>query len=101
VQLIQILLPLTDNDGVPFPDTVLRGIQSELAQRFGGVTAFSRAPALGIWNQGGTPQRDDIIVVEVMAESLDPAWWRQFRLRLQHLLRQELVVIRAQMLEML
>ena len=96
MQLIQILLPLADNDGIAFPDSVFRDIQSELAARFGGVTAFSRAPAKGIWSREGERQHDDIIVVEVMAETLDQGWWRQFRLRLQQMLRQELIIVRAQ-----
>ena len=46
-------------------------------------------------------QQDDIIVVEVMAKTLDRDWWRHYRLRLQHLLHQDLIVIRAQAFDML
>jgi hypothetical protein len=101
MQLIQILLPLADNDGAPFPETLLRGLQEELAARFGGLTAFSRAPARGIWNRDGEKQRDDIVIVEVMADALDHAWWREFRRRWENNLRQEVLVIRAQAFEQL
>jgi hypothetical protein len=101
MQLIQILLPLADNDGVPFPEALLRSLQEELTSRFGGLTAFSRAPAKGIWRQGGEKQQDDIVIVEVMAEALDHAWWREFRRRWEDSLRQDLLVVRAQSIERL
>jgi hypothetical protein len=101
MQLIQILLPLADNDGMPFPETLLRTLQGELMARFGGLTAFSRAPAKGIWRQGGEKQQDDIVIVEVMADTLDHGWWRDFRRRWEKILRQELLVIRAQDMEQL
>jgi hypothetical protein len=94
--LIQILLPLADNDGVSFPETLLRQLQAELAARFGGLTAYSRAPAKGVWTHDGQRLADDIIVVDVMADRLDEEWWRAFRRRLEELLRQEKIVVRAQ-----
>jgi hypothetical protein len=96
MHLIQILLPLADNAGHPFPRDVLQAIQTELSQRFGGLTAYSRAPAKGVWTQSGGQQEDDIIIVEVMAETLDERWWRDFRRRLEERLGQEELVIRAQ-----
>lgn len=94
--LVQILLPVADNAGIPFPDDVLHDIQAELTDKFGGVTAYSRAPAKGVWRHRGKQQTDDIAVVEVMTVSLDVDWWRRLRKRLETLLRQETVVIRAQ-----
>jgi hypothetical protein len=97
--LIQILLPLADNEGVPFPQALLRQVQAELAGRFGGLTAYGRAPAKGVWTHDGQRQADDIIVVEVMADRLDEEWWRAFRRRLEGLLRQEKIVVRAQQIQ--
>ena len=94
--LVQILLPLADNAGKPFPEKTLREIQSELVERFGGLTAHTRAPAKGVWTGGGGELKDDIVIVEVMTDTLDELWWRKFRKRLEDLLRQEKVVIRAQ-----
>jgi hypothetical protein len=93
--LIQILLPLTDNQGRPFEGHVLTDLQRELARRFGGFTAFTRAPAEGVWAHDGRKTRDDIVVVEIMAETLDEDWWRQLRSRLENDLRQERIVIRS------
>lgn len=99
--LVQILLPLADNDGKPFPDETLRAIETELSSRFGGLTAFTRAPAKGVWTQGQNKAEDDIVVVEVMVDNVDAAWWTAFRQRLERELRQDSVIIRAQDIRLL
>ena len=47
--LIEILLPLTGNDGKPFPQARFAEVGGEVVERFGGLTAFTRAPAEGVW----------------------------------------------------
>ena|SRR5438105_4903277 len=99
--LVQILLPLTDNDGRPFVETTLRNIQKELCDRFGGVTAYNRTPAEGIWQSEKGTQKDHIVIVEVMAEELEHAWWRGFKSRVETALAQDELVVRAQAIETL
>ena len=41
--LIQILLPLVDNEGQLFPHSNYRRVRSEMTERFGGLTAFTPA----------------------------------------------------------
>jgi hypothetical protein len=101
MHVIQILLPLSDNKAKPFPDATLQDIHKELMERFGGLTAFTRAPAEGIWAHDGKQARDDIVVVEVMAESLDRDWWGDFRRRVEQKLRQDRLIVRAQPSELL
>ena len=77
-------------------------MRSELTERFGGLTAYSRAPAQGLWAEDGEPpRRDDIVVYEVMAESLDRSWWRSFRSLLEERFAQDELVIRSQQVERL
>jgi hypothetical protein len=95
MHLVQVLLPLADNQGHPFADGLLREVREELVTRFGGVTAYGRAPAQGVWAHKGTRQKDDIAVVEVMVETLDVNWWAGFRSRLEYRLSQEELVVRA------
>lgn len=95
MHLVQILLPLTRNDGSPIPQALHREIREELIRRFGGLTAYVQAPAQGVWAHGGTRQTDQIAVIEVMAAELDEPWWRAFRRRLERLLEQEALVVRA------
>jgi hypothetical protein len=94
--LVQILLPVYDNEGHPFELVDYALLRSELADRFGGVTAYTRAPARGVWKDDtGETTRDDIVIFEVMIEELDRAWWNAFRKDLERRFRQESVIVRA------
>lgn len=100
--LVQVLLPLFDNEGRPLPRELFRQVGSELTDRFGGLTAHTRAPAEGLWREpGATTVRDDIVMYEVMIERLDRTWWREYRRRLEARFRQQEVVMRAQRIEVL
>jgi hypothetical protein len=96
MNLIQILLPVNDNEGQHFePDDFVQ-LRAELADRFGGVTTYMRAPARGLWrDDAGETTRDDIVIFEVMTDELDRAWWSDFRKDLERRFRQDSVIIRA------
>jgi hypothetical protein len=94
--LIQLFLPLRDNDGVPFPAAMFGAVRAGLADAFGGVTAYQRAPATGLWEGGSEGvQRDDLVLFEVMANTLDRPWWRSYAAALADRFRQEEVLVRA------
>ena len=94
--LVQILLPLYDNQGHRFDANEYVRLRSELADRFGGVTAYTRAPARGVWrDDAGETTRDDIVIFEVMTLDLDRQWWTHFRQGLEAHFRQESVIVRA------
>lgn len=101
MHLIEILLPLRDNEGTPFGPQALAQVRDELTSRFGGLTAFTRAPAEGIWRDEGEVTRDDIVVIEVMSQDLDEAWWGAYRRELEARFRQEVIVIRARQVQLL
>ena len=96
MQLIQILLPLYDNAGEALPAELFSEVRQQLADRFGGLTAYSRAPAQGLWKDEGETHHDDIVVFEVMAAQLDAGWWGEYRRNLEAKFRQREIVIRAQ-----
>ena len=87
MHLVTLLLPAYDEE-----------VAHELTERFGGVTAYARAPAKGLWKE--TPQHgtthDDIVVYEVMVDTLDEEWWRQYRRTLEQRFAQKELVVRAQ-----
>jgi hypothetical protein len=100
--LIQILLPLYDNDGHPLGRDLFRAVAAELTERFGGLTAHTRAPAEGLWAEGQAgPSRDDVVIYEVMAEVLEKRWWHDYRRELEARFRQEKVVVRALAIQVL
>jgi hypothetical protein len=95
--LVQLLLPVTDEKGAPFPAALYAQVTAELTERFGGLTAYARAPAAGLWEERpGKTTRDDIVVYEVMADDLDMAWWAKYRKTLEVRFAQDELVIRAQ-----
>jgi len=100
--LIEVLLPLVDNEGDRFPKEALDRVRDELAERFGGVTAFLRTPAVGLWaDESGTLRRDDVVIVEVMTKELDSGWWKGYRHELEQRFKQEKLILRAQETELL
>jgi hypothetical protein len=101
MHLVQILLPLSDNGGRRFDSAAYARVRAELAERFGGITSFTRAPAEGMWKEGGHTNRDDIVVFEVMTRALDRPWWERYRAELEDRFQQEAIVVRAIKVEML
>jgi hypothetical protein len=97
--LVQILLPAYANAGQCFPTEHYNDVRTKLTNRFGGLTSYSRAPAEGLWDSGSAVRCDDIVVVEIMVESLDRTWWKNYRTELEQLFRQDQIVIRAQAYE--
>ena len=99
--LIEILLPLTDASGTTFPAAYYDDLAKDLVANFGGVTSFTRAPAEGRWHDGGSTEHDEIVVIEVMAQTFDRAWWVALKARLEHLFSQDQVIIRAHEVDVL
>lgn len=96
MRLIQILLPLYDNAGQPFSKSLVDQVRRELTDTFGGVTLYLRSPAVGAWeSETGDVRRDDVILVEVMIESIDAAWWTTYRQDLEQRFKQDRILIRA------
>ena len=102
MHLVQILLPLFDNAGKAFPADQYRAVTRVLTERFGGVTAYLRAPAEGHWQDDGERERhDEIVVLDTMVETLDRAWWSAYRQQLETAFRQDEIVLRAMPIEKL
>lgn len=91
--LVEILLPI--GIGQQASDELER-LRTLLMERFGGLTAFLRAPADGLWRSGAEEgvSHDEIAVIEVMADAMDRAWWTDLRQDLERQLGQKQIVIR-------
>jgi hypothetical protein len=99
--LIQLLLPISgaaSADGLaPLAET-----RRELADRFNGLTAYLRSPAKGSWTApGGHTEQDDVVMVEIVTETFDRAWWRTYAATLATRFAQESIHIRAVPVDML
>lgn len=94
--LIEIFLPIFDNEGQPFSKSAFETVRRELTDRFGGVTAFTRAPASGLWSDdSGHVHRDELAIFEVMTDALDRGWWTGYRKELESRFRQQEILLRA------
>jgi len=98
--LIQILLPIHASDGSPFAVEMFARVRMELTEQFGGVTAYSRSPATGLWKRNDEAiERDQVIMIEVVVDSFDRAWWIAYRGQLEQRFGQEEVLARALAME--
>jgi len=96
VYLIQLLLPLRGAGGGTIDAGAFATTREELVNVFKGVTAYARTPAQGVWiSPQGEKQQDDVIMVEVLADEFEPAWWRDFGQTLAKRFDQEEIHIRA------
>lgn len=95
--LIQILLPVQMRDRSAVPPEQFARVRVELTERFGGVTAYSRSPATGLWKRDDDEaiERDQVIMVEVVVDVFDREWWARYREQLETRFGQEEVHIRA------
>lgn len=102
MHLIQLLLPLRDDEERPFGHAEFDRVRAELVGRHGGLTAYVRSAAQGAWKapEGGI-DRDEVVIFEVMVEKLDRAWWDAYRSVLERRFRQRELVIRALPIERL
>ena len=98
--LVQILLPLHRCDGSDVPGEMFAEVRHELTERFGGVTAYSRSPATGLWKRTEAEvERDQVIMVEVVVDAFERDWWTQYRDSLARRFDQEEIHARAVAIE--
>ena len=94
MHLIQLFLPLHDNNKQVFPSSYFNGVWEDLTNRFGGVTTFVRSPAVGLWKENSDDiDRDEIFTFEVLTDQLDEDWWAGYRKQLEDKFRQEELLI--------
>lgn len=102
MHLVQVLLPLFDNAGEKLPAGLYQTVRDELTERFGGLTAYTRAPAEGLWKENESKtSHDEIVVYEVMTPHLDADWWGSYRRDLEGRFQQQQVIVRAQSMRLL
>jgi len=101
MKLVQIFLPRYDNGGRRLAAALFARERERLIERYGGLTAYTRAPAVGLWKDGPTIKRDEIVIFEVMIRSVDRKWWSDYRNKLRKRFRQKEVLIRIQDVKLL
>jgi len=96
--LVQLLLPATAGNAAA---TSLAETRRELMEKFKGVTAYVRSPARGLWTApDGHTEADDVVMVEVVTETFDRAWWRGYAATLARRFAQDEIHVRALAIEL-
>lgn len=101
--LIQLLLPVrVPARSVSDPIDALAMTRRELEDRFDGLTAYVRSPAQGSWTAAnGEVEQDDVVMVEVVTDRFDRAWWRTYVAALALRFRQDVIHVRALPIDLL
>jgi hypothetical protein len=100
--LFEIFLPLTLNDGTKQPVELFARVREELIERFGGVTAFIRSPAKGVWQlEENERTEDEIVIYEVMSESVDQLWWQTYKREIEQRFQQQELLIRTSRVDLI
>ena len=99
--LIQLLLPISGQTSAEnqakFSET-----RRELATSFNGLTAYLRSPAKGWWSgPDGRTDEDEVIMIEVVTDTFDRAWWQTYTARLAERFGQASIHLRAIAVDML
>lgn len=93
--LVQILLP-RNREAKELPLEQFKHVRDELTAQFGGVTVYSRASAEGLWkSEDGIVEQDEMVLYEVMTDSIEKPWWLKYRCELECRFDQTEIVIRA------
>lgn len=79
-----IFVPLCYNDGTSVEARKFQNIQSQLLERFGGLTFFPQ-PNTGLWKMAGVTYRDEIVIYRVIAADASEtrAYFAEFKERLK------------------
>ena len=97
--LIQLLLPTGASGDSAV--TALAETRRELVDRFKGVTAYVRSPATGLWTApDGHTEADDVVMVEVVTDTFDRAWWQTYSATLAQRFARDTIHVRALPVEM-
>jgi hypothetical protein len=100
--LVQVLLPMQRQDGSSVAAEEFARVRVELTERFGGVTAYTRSPATGLWKKPDDAiERDQVIMVEVVVDQFDRGWWQTYRQELAARFGQEEIHARALAIELI
>ena len=96
MHLIHLLLPLYDNNHRQIAPQQFQAVRNELTEKFGGLTAFVRSPAVGLWKEDDEKiNRDEVIMFEIVSEQLNQDWWQTYREKLEADFRQNEILIWA------
>ncbi|PPK98941.1 hypothetical protein [Parapedobacter indicus] len=95
MKLVQVFVPLTDNDGNRFSESYFETLKSDLNEKFGGVTVYKQMPIEGFWKETEKKTEKDVLAIfEVLVDVMDTPYWKQLKVQLETNFRQKDLLIR-------
>ena len=96
MKLIELFLPLYDNDKKALEPQLFTTTYDELIEQFGGLTTHARTPTQGFWQKDRKKiVSDELIIFEVMTARYSRPWWNNYKLNLEKRFMQEQLIIRV------
>ena len=96
--LIRIFLPFkTDKKFSEVLDTY----RKTLLEKFGGISIYAQSPVNGFWKEADRQEKDEFIVIEVMAGNFDDAFWKKLKSELENAMEEKEILIRRMQAAML
>ena len=93
MKLVQFFLPVYDNNGNAFDPRAFETLKRALTDKFGGVTVYKRTE--GYWKEtDNEAKKDDILIYEVMTETVERDYWQDLKENLMAKFRQEAIMMR-------
>lgn len=66
------------------------------------MTAFIRSPAKGVWQlEENERTEDEIVIYEVMSESVDQLWWQTYKREIEQRFQQQELLIRTSRVDLI
>jgi inorganic pyrophosphatase len=96
--MIQLFLPVKDQNGKPFAKSLYRNLNVQLLKKFGGLTVYARSVATGFWeNDNGNKVKEEVLIYEVMTAHVEEKYWKKLKSSLQEKFsQQEIMIISSQ-----
>lgn len=102
MKLVEIYLPCRKSNGNEIEPEEFDRVEQTLTEKFGGVTAYRRTPAIGRWKRSECEvEVDDVAVIEVITDELDRHWWNGYQRELLLRFQQDELLIRVSDVELL
>jgi inorganic pyrophosphatase len=89
---VELMLPAEASNGKPFPPAYFSQLKTQLTEKFGGLTCYTRSP-LGYWKDKGKIINQALVVYEILTRELDQSYWQKLKEKLEKKFHQQEILI--------
>lgn len=89
--LIQLFLPIKSDQKF---SSLLDKYRKMLTDKFGGISIYAQSPVDGFWKETGRHEKNELIVIEIMAGNFEDAFWKKLKSELETDMEEKEILIR-------